>query len=468
MLTLLAFAMLISIVGHAVAQTYDDEPVQIHPAFLFGYNGYIRPNDILTRAEAAVAFYHLLDAERREKFGTSYNKFTDVSSDDWFNTAVSTVTNASLMNGFYDETFRSDESVTRAQFAVMMVRLAEIPLHLEIYEPYEDYAAVGPYTEHEYGVYAYEYGGVYSYEYGGAYAYPEDCEGNEYSEITSESRFLDTYGHWANRAINIVVDKGWATTFGVRFYPEAAVTRVQAAIMLTRMFDRLPECADDFPPDMLTWYDNQRRWGRIEYDSPRIIHDPQFTFTNELAERISTEAIILHHLDSLNNVRAVHNYHLSRGWWGIGYNFQVNRNGTIWLGRGMEYIGAHTRNHNVRTIGIAVQGRFHNHDRYMPNAQFDALVWLLRYIRNAYGELPILGHRDVNWTSCPGRFFPMAEVRRLQFRDPSNVIGYSYGYITPRYWLYLQAASNSYAAPAVSAEDYDEYPDYDRDVIENR
>ena len=388
LLMLLVLAGLIS--GHSVSALSGGESARTHRAFLFGENGYIRPNDPMTRAEAAMAFYQLLDDERRSLFSTSRNDFTDVSPDDWFNTAVSTMNNAGLITGFPDGTFRPDATVTRAAFATIVVRFS------------------------------------------GVYVYP------------SENRFRDTYGHWADNIINTAVEREWMTGLGGVFRPNAAVTRVQAAVMLTRKFDRLPECAYNLPPDMLLWNDNQRAWGRIEYDSPRTIHDPQLVFTQELSQRLVTEAIILHHLDSWQPINIIHSSHLNRGWLGFAYNFQVNQDGTIWRGRGLEYLGAHTNDHNSGTIGIAVQGRFHDYDRYMSNAQFDALIWLIRYINNIYGELPLLAHSDVNRTYCPGQFFPLEEVRRLQFRDMSNVIGYRYGWIAPQYWLYIQAASNSY------------------------
>jgi len=52
----------------------------------------------------------------------------------------------------------------------------------------------------------------------------------------------------------------------------------------------------------------------------------------------------------------------------------------------------------------------------MPDTQFNALVWLLRHVRGIYGNLPIQGHNAFASTACPGRFFPMAEVRRLEYR----------------------------------------------------
>jgi len=94
--------------------------------------------------------------------------------------------------------------------------------------------------------------------------------------------------------------------------------------------------------------------------------------------------------------------------------------GAISLGRGIEFQGAHKLGFNDRAIGIGCEGRFHCIDRTMPDAQFNALVWLIRHLRELYGDIRILGHRDYNATACPGQFFPLDEVRGLQFRGTTD------------------------------------------------
>lgn len=152
------------------------------------------------------------------------------------------------------------------------------------------------------------------------------------------------------------------------------------------------------------------------------IVDPNLRFPRARTRRTRTDAIVLHHLDAHWDVHKTHQHHLSLGWNGIGYNYHIAMDGTISLGRGLEFEGAHTLGANSTTIGIGCAGRFHSVDRVMPDVQFNALVWLIRHLQNIYGALPIGGHRDLAATACPGQFFPLKEVQRLQFRGKSEKV----------------------------------------------
>jgi hypothetical protein len=139
--------------------------------------------------------------------------------------------------------------------------------------------------------------------------------------------------------------------------------------------------------------------------------NPALVFTRPATKRGRTTGIVIHHYHhSTATPQDVHRWHLNNGWLGIGYNVVVNKDGTIYEGRGLDMQGAHATGHNSNTIGIAVQGRYDDHDTEMPAAQFDALVNLIQYIRGVYGYLPVYAHRDVGATACPGRHFPMARL----------------------------------------------------------
>ena len=147
------------------------------------------------------------------------------------------------------------------------------------------------------------------------------------------------------------------------------------------------------------------------------IKDKGLRFPRLRTRRTRTEAIVIHHLDAHWDVHRTQQHHLSIGWNGIGYNLHVAMDGTISLGRGIEFEGAHKLGFNSRSIGIGCEGRYHSIDRVMPDIQFNALVWLLQYLREIYGNIRIIGHRDYAATACPGQFFPLVEVQRLQFRQ---------------------------------------------------
>ncbi|MCL2841920.1 MAG: N-acetylmuramoyl-L-alanine amidase [Oscillospiraceae bacterium] len=155
--------------------------------------------------------------------------------------------------------------------------------------------------------------------------------------------------------------------------------------------------------------------------------NPALQFRNNPGYRSRTTAYVLHHVGNQRgsaqpiSINDIHRWHLDNGWAGCGYHFYVRRNGDIFRGRPIDWVGSHAAGHNADTIGICVEGNYETVDRVMPDAQFNALVWLLRdHLGPQFGALPIWGHRDIAATACPGRYFPMDEVRRLQFRGEQN------------------------------------------------
>lgn len=51
----------------------------------------------------------------------------------------------------------------------------------------------------------------------------------------------------------------------------------------------------------------------------------------------------------------------SRGWDDIGWNFLIGGDGAVYVGRGWEHQGAHTKGFNVNSTGIAFVGTFTKH-----------------------------------------------------------------------------------------------------------
>jgi hypothetical protein len=98
--------------------------------------------------------------------------------------------------------------------------------------------------------------------------------------------------------------------------------------------------------------------------------------------------------------RNVEKIHLDNGWSGVGYNFLVDLDGTIYEGRGWDGVGSQCPGHNRSGIGVyvAVGG-----DQRPTDAA-------LRSVRALYDEgcrrsgnrLSKMGHRDGTATTCPG------------------------------------------------------------------
>ncbi len=128
-------------------------------------------------------------------------------------------------------------------------------------------------------------------------------------------------------------------------------------------------------------------------------------------KRDKTSKIILHHTDSVGqSVEDIHAFHRDKnGWNGIGYNYYVRQDGTVYLGRGKEYIGAHTGGENADSIGISFEGRYDASDN-MPDAQVKAGGQLIAYLKGIYAGLHVGAHRDYNATACPGRYFRFDDV----------------------------------------------------------
>ena len=125
-----------------------------------------------------------------------------------------------------------------------------------------------------------------------------------------------------------------------------------------------------------------------------------------LTNRQKTDMLVIHHIGDINrdvSAAEVHQWHLDKGWAGIGYHYLIRKNGTIERGRPRDTIGAHCYGENRHTIGINIVGNFETN---MPtDAQMDAASRLIARLCQLYqlrpGEAAILGHRDLNDTLCP-------------------------------------------------------------------
>ena len=157
-----------------------------HFAYIVGYgNGEVRPQNNITRAEVATIFFRLLTDDVRDENLTKTNRYSDVAATSWYNTAVSTMTKAGIVDGYPNGTFRPDAPITRAEMAKIISLFAKLD--------------------------------------------------------KSESRFSDIAGHWAEAYIRLAAGNGWIAGYpDGTFGPQRNITRAETATMINRVLDRVP------------------------------------------------------------------------------------------------------------------------------------------------------------------------------------------------------------------------------------
>ena len=138
--------------------------------------------------------------------------------------------------------------------------------------------------------------------------------------------------------------------------------------------------------------------------------DVGLKFNGALSKRTKTDYIILHHTAATQGtVQAIHNYHVNgRGWKGIGYNFYVRKDGKIYQGRPEWAVGAHATGYNDKSIGVCAEGNFEAEK--MPEAQKQAIIELMRELKQKYPNAQIKRHKDFAATACPGKNYPFDEI----------------------------------------------------------
>ncbi len=155
--------------------------------YIIGYpDESVRPDASMTRAEAATVFYRLYDGEypefeRRMSNGT----FEDVKTGDWFYKEVETLYNIGIVDGMDEHKFSPDEPVTRAEFAVMEARFADL-----------DYKG-----------------------------------GNIFDDVPN--------GHWAYSYINAAANAGWIEGYpDGSFRPDEPISRAEVVRLVNGMINR--------------------------------------------------------------------------------------------------------------------------------------------------------------------------------------------------------------------------------------
>lgn len=174
-----------------------------HFAYIVGYpDKTVHPQSSITRAEVATIFFRLLTEETRTANATKTNKYADVSSDKWYNQAVSTLSAMGIIKGDSRGNFNPNAPITRAEFAAIAARFDK-------------------------------------------------------TENVAAASFGDVATHWAKPEISVAANNGWINGYtDGTFHPDSRITRAEAMAMINRVLQRLPESKADLLDGMIQWSDN--------------------------------------------------------------------------------------------------------------------------------------------------------------------------------------------------------------------
>lgn len=110
--------------------------------------------------------------------------------------------------------------------------------------------------------------------------------------------------------------------------------------------------------------------------------------------------IIVHHRGGNGDVNSIHQQHLRQGWSGIGYHYYIRKDGQVYQGRPVHYVGSHCKGNNSCAIGICFEGNF---KKEKPTAeQIKSGKELVKHIKKMHPKIyKVMNHRDLYPTECP-------------------------------------------------------------------
>lgn len=175
-------------------KTVRTEPVKVgpqlnrddHVAYIMGYpDGTVQPKGEITRAEACTIFFRLLTDSSRDYYFSKTNDYTDVNAGDWFNNAISTLSNAGIVTGYNDGTFRPNQPITRGEMAKIIANFANLN--------------------------------------------------------KGTKSFTDLSGHWSKSYVELAAGNGWIAGYpDGSFRPDQKITRAETVTMINRVLERVP------------------------------------------------------------------------------------------------------------------------------------------------------------------------------------------------------------------------------------
>lgn len=159
-----------------------------HKAYLLGYpDGYFKPENNITRAEAVAIFANILKSKKLDG-KVSPAVFTDVPESHWASEAINYVASMEIFKGYTDGSFKPDQTITRAEFSVAVFKLIGIKL-----------------------------------------------------SKTDKSGFTDTLEHWASGYIDQLYALGFIKGYSDRtFKPDSLLKRSECVTLINRALNRGP------------------------------------------------------------------------------------------------------------------------------------------------------------------------------------------------------------------------------------
>lgn len=91
--------------------------------------------------------------------------------------------------------------------------------------------------------------------------------------------------------------------------------------------------------------------------------------------------------------------HLKRGFNGAGYHYYITREGFLYEMRSAELAGAHAKGFNRYSLGICYEGGLDKKGRPVDSRtseQKQSLKQLICELKRLYGEVLVMGHRDLS------------------------------------------------------------------------
>ena len=201
--------------------TWSIELEEYHMAYIIGSDDdLVHPEDSITRAEAVTIFFRLMTDECREFYWKDSNPYYDVDRTNWYNNAISTMTNAGIVTGYEDGSFRPNAPITRAEFVTLVSRIVTA----------------------------------------------KKLQKSNFSDVSDG----DWFAPYVDNAVSLGILTGYEDG---SFRPYAQIERSEVMAICNRLMRRLP-CKESLLENMIRWADNmdETKWYYLDVQEATNTH----------------------------------------------------------------------------------------------------------------------------------------------------------------------------------------------------